>query len=204
MKFPNYRYIAWYYDALAQFIFGNRLENSKRAHLHFIEENNKILIVGGGTGKLIEYIENIDRNVAVDFVEPTANMFFRAKRRLFSTIDAQFYQIPIQEFSGSGYDIIITNFFLDQFDEEEATTIVQHLKTKLNCGGRFIFSDFIKTENLRDQIISKVLFIFFRLLTRSSTNNFPPYEKIFLSSGFKKITSMKYGRNIEAATFTIY
>ena len=53
---PNYNNIAWIYDWLAKVVFGRKQELASRAFLRIIPNDAKILVIGGGTGKIINYL----------------------------------------------------------------------------------------------------------------------------------------------------
>ena len=203
MKSPNYRVVASYYDLLAKIIFGERMEKAKQAHLHLISNYQKVLVVGGGTGKLIDYIDELKNSVVVDFVDSTSKMISKARGRKPDNIDVNFYETPILEFDGEGYDVIFTNFFLDQFSEQGVIEIIEHLKSKLVPDGIILFSDLIQTNDIRDQIFDKIIYFFFRLFTGSTTRTYPPYHDIYSSFGFNRIGRLNFGRNIEASIYTI-
>ena len=55
----NYDNSAWFYDGLSRVVYGNALISSQVYLLQFIPSNATILIVGGGTGRLLEEIAKI-------------------------------------------------------------------------------------------------------------------------------------------------
>ena len=94
---PNYNHLAWIYDWLAKIVFGNNQEIAKQAFLTHIPDKAKVLIVGGGTGKIIDYLRDLNKQLVVDFVEPSANMMIRAKKREVSHLQINFYRRSILE-----------------------------------------------------------------------------------------------------------
>ena len=75
---PKYNRVAFLYDRLAQLVFGNRLELAKKAHLDLLGTDYKVLVVGGGTGSLLKYIEEASIKCYVDFIEVSSQMMRRA------------------------------------------------------------------------------------------------------------------------------
>ena len=200
---PNYNHIAWIYDWLAKIVFGRKQELAMQAFLSVIPDTAKILVVGGGTGKIIDYLRKLHKQLEIDFVEPSANMMYQAKKREVSNLQINFYQQSILDIKTADYDVVLTSFFFDQFTDGQAQLILQHLKPKLRSNGILIFSDFINTNHLWDKLVTRLMFYFFQLTVNIKTNNFPPYNYIFSALGFCTGSSKKISRNILATTYSL-
>ena len=200
---PNYNHLAWIYDWLAKIVFGRKQELATQAYLRIISDKAKILVVGGGTGKIIDYLGNLDKQLEVDFVEQSASMIAYAKKREALHLKLNFYHQSILDFKTEDYDIILTNFFFDQFSQGQAQFILRHLKPKLRSNGRLIFSDFINTNHIWNRLVTQLMFYFFQLTTNIRTNRFPPYDLIFSRLGFYAVSSQKISRNILATTYSL-
>ena len=174
-----------------------------KAFLHIIPDNAKILVVGGGTGKIIIYLEDLSCQLEIDFVEPSANMIKRAKKRQASHLQVYFHHHPILELETADYDVIFTNFFFDQFSQDQAQLIVQHLKPKLRPNGSLIFSDFVNTNYFWDRLITRLMFYFFQITANIRVNTLPCYNSLFSELGFNENSSKKISRNIIATTYSL-
>ena len=197
---PDYNGIAWFYDGLARVIFGKKQTLAKQAFLDLIPASAKVLIIGGGSGKLLEYLNELNKNLLVDFVEISSAMISKAKNRSIGNISVTFHHTSILTLPDIGYDVIITNFFFDQFSLPDAQIIMQHLQPKLKQVGIFIFSDFISTSHRWDKFIESAMFLFFGMLARVRAKRYPQYNLLFkgiLSQGKTKIIS----RNIIATCY---
>jgi len=200
---PDYNHIAWIYDWLAKIVYGEKQELAKQAFLAKIPDKGKILVVGGGTGKIIDYLRDLDKQLEVDFIELSTNMMSYAKKRKVSHLKINFHQHSILDLKSKDYDVVLTNFFFDQFSLLKAHLILQHIKTKLKPNGIILFSDFIVTNNTWDRIVNRIMFYFFQLTAKVRTNNFPNYNILFSSLGFNAADSKKICRNILAITYTV-
>ncbi|NJN40867.1 MAG: hypothetical protein HC811_00060 [Flammeovirgaceae bacterium] len=107
--------IAPYYDFLANLVFGNTLIRAQQKFLESIEPNSSILILGGGSGQILTDIDNIVKGCTINFIEISTGMMELARNRkvINNTIVFDQHLEP----STRTYDIIIMNFFLDQFTE---------------------------------------------------------------------------------------
>lgn len=196
---PNYNFIAWIYDLFVKLVFGNRQERANNEFIGKIPDKSRVLIVGGGTGKIINELDKLDKSLEVDYVEISSKMILISKRRTNRALSLTFYNKSIVDFDRKGYDVIITNFFLDQFTQSVGQEIAIHLYSKLKKDGFLIFSDFIPTNNLFDRFIIAVSFSFLRLTANLGTNRLPDYNDLFIKAKFKQRESTQISRNIISA-----
>ena len=59
----NYNGIAKFYDALSRIVFQRSIIISAQFLIEFIADNNKVLIVGGGTGWILEEISKLHKKI---------------------------------------------------------------------------------------------------------------------------------------------
>ena len=150
---PDYNSIAWIYDFLVRLVFGKKQDRANKEFLKLIPHEARVLVIGGGTGKIINYLDKLDKSLEVDYVEISSQMNALSKRRVNRTLALTFYYESILDFEGNGYDIILANFFFDQFPQSVGQEIAVHLYPKLKKDGFMIFSDFITTNNFCDRLI---------------------------------------------------
>ena len=62
----SYNKLAFAYDFLKWVVFGNRLNQAAVVHLKYIKPNTRILVIGGGTGWILEHLNRVK---SIDFVE---------------------------------------------------------------------------------------------------------------------------------------
>jgi SAM-dependent methyltransferase len=201
MVMPNYNRIAWLYDNLSFIIFGKKQELAKREYLDRIPDKAKVLVVGGGTGSVLAYLSALNKQLQVDFIEPSAKMMRKAKLREATGLQVDYYQTFVQKFDKCGYQIIITNFFFDNFSQHDGLILLNHLKPKLDPKGILIFSDFINSSFFWDKIVARTMFIFFRITINLTIRSYPSYSKIFFTSGFNEFSTRYIGRSIRASVY---
>ena len=193
---PDYNNIAHRYDRLAKLVFGNKLESAKKANIEHIKPGHKVLVVGGGTGSILEYIAELGRKNVIDFVDVSDQMIQIARQREIIDNRVSFYPVKIEEFEISDYDIIITNFFFDQFSQDKTEMILAILKQKLSRNGLVLFSDFLNPTSVRNRIIHTLMKLYFRFTINLKVKQYPDYQKAFYMSGLKQISSKLVGGNI--------
>lgn len=186
--------IAPIYDALARIVFGRSLDSAQQAFLTHIEADAKVLIVGGGTGQILEWLPE-DSGLKVDYVELSKGMLHKASSRTSKGNLVQFICQDIREMKGN-YDIIIANFFLDCFSSDELEAVLLHLKGQLDPEGKFLVTDFYPTNVWHQKLLIQSMHWFFRMVTRLEADelldihdkvkaaNLLPVELKFFRCGF--------------------
>jgi len=77
----NYNGIAKFYDMLSRIVFQKSIIKAQVYLIQFISEGDKIIIVGGGTGWILEEISRLEKkNISVVYVEKSSAMIDLAKK----------------------------------------------------------------------------------------------------------------------------
>ncbi len=143
--FQGFDKIAPFYDGLSFLIFGNLL---LKAQLEFISLSRppcKILIVGGGTGKLLEEIcKRYPEGLDIHYLDFSIKMIEKGKRKNIYKNRVCFEVENIANFKSSteSYDVILTPFFMDCFEVIAQEKIHTMLGNSLKSGGLWFFTDF--------------------------------------------------------------
>lgn len=150
-----------FYDALASVVFFGAINRSHKHLTSFVKPNSKILILGGGTGKLLEYL---DSTVSVKYVELSTAMTVQAKARNTAAkvdfIEADFLKWE----SDQEYDYILCPFFLDLFTKDQLGEVLLKVKRLLKPKGKLLVADFDgNSKKLFHQVLLKLMFVFFSM-----------------------------------------
>lgn len=158
----NFNIIAPIYDVLARVVFGYQLELAQRRFLDDIRADARVLIVGGGTGKILEWLPE-NSNLAINYVELSEGMMRHAKQRYKNGNHVSFCTQDILETKGD-YDVIITNFFLDCFEREKLDNVIAHTHALLKSGGTWLVTDFALPTNAKQRMLLRTMHTFFKLI----------------------------------------
>ena len=82
MSQSNFNLIAPVYDFLAKMVFGSHLKKAQTIFLNQIKEGDRVLVVGGGTGWILEELNQLNKPIKVVYVEPSTKMMSLSKARL--------------------------------------------------------------------------------------------------------------------------
>lgn len=154
-------------------VFGNGLEKASHHFIPQLSESEQILIVGGGTGEILEQFTS---NQTVHFVDSSATMIALAKKRK-HTCSVQFHHCRFEDFIiDQTYNDIWFPFFLDQFNDEEIATILDNAQRHLRPTGKMVIVDFIPVNLLskwHQKLLLRTVIVFFTITTKH------PIRKIF-------------------------
>lgn len=189
----GYDLIAPIYDKLAMLFIGTSLRKAQVHFLHLIPTHSNILIVGGGTGWILEEITKVHhQNLCIDYVDVSAKMIALARKRNVGKNEVHFIQQSIIDFtSDKQYDVIITPFFFDNFKDETAQKIFSLLHQKLSETGLWLYTDFqVKNKNSYWQkAVLFMMYSFFRIAANIEAARLPDMVSQFQHHQYQLIKS---------------
>ena len=108
--------------------FGRELERRREAFLSDVSDTRRVLALGDGDGRALAALLAAAPNACVDYIDVSACMLALARARAgaehvnYRCEDARAAPLPIAQ-----YDLIVTHFFLDCFDETELEPLIARL-----------------------------------------------------------------------------
>lgn len=182
--------VAGIYDSLARLVFGSTILASQVEFLNEIKATDRVLILGGGTGKLLEHLLECE---SIDFVEKSSKMIAKANDRK-SIQPINFIECDFLAFeSNQAYDVIICPFFLDCFDATHLNNVLDKIKMHLINDGRLLVTDFgINTPHL----LSKVMHLFFRATVNLESRKLLDIHSVILNHNFKLLNEKFYWKKV--------
>lgn len=201
MKSNDFDNIAFVYDKLARFVFGKSIVESQQFFLNKIPDHSQVLILGGGSGWILEKLFEIKSAVEVCYVEASEKMILLAQRRLQNDKRVQFVNGTENDIPNRAYDVVIANFYLDLFKEQSLKSVLQKMKASSAPGAKWIVTDFVN-ENWWHLLMLKVMYAFFKATTKIEANKLPQWNTAISEIGGTKTDSNFFYRGfIETAVF---
>ncbi|AZI24326.1 methyltransferase domain-containing protein [Pedobacter sp. G11] len=203
----NYDKIANYYDSLSRLVFGKSQLNAQINQLKNITKNSSILIVGGGTGWILEEIgKRHPSGLKITYVEISAKMLKLSKDRDYGANSVLFIHSSIEDFNlEDHFNIILTPFLFDNFAQERCHLVFQKLDVRLNKDGLWFLVDFTtqpKSGKWWKKLFLKVMYKFFGLISDVEASNLVDMSPYFNDAGYKIIEERSYyGQFIKALIY---
>ena len=211
MPASSFDLVAPYYDHLAKLVFGNSLYNSQITFLNAIPENSRVLIIGGGSGWIIEPVLLAAKQATLLYLEASAKMLALAEHKIaHHPLAAQVeWRLGTEENikPAEKFDVIITNFFLDLFSEPELRNLTSLLNNALQKDGLWLAVDFVKPsgsflKRLGARLFIRSMYIFFRLTCHISGKTLPDWENQLRRHALKEVKSAYfYGGLIKSSVW---
>jgi ubiquinone/menaquinone biosynthesis C-methylase UbiE len=180
----DFNKIAPLYDCLARIVFFGALDRARKHFLDEIKGGQRILILGGGTGRVLDWISKLD--VQIDYVEPSSRMMAKAKKKCAGPSISYFEQ-TFEQFEGKEpYEMIICNFFLDLFNEINLKSNIQRVKLLMRPNSLLIVTDFqVQKGRIWQIILSKIMHGFFRITTGLQSKKLKEINQYLLDQKFE-------------------
>jgi ubiquinone/menaquinone biosynthesis C-methylase UbiE len=190
----NYNNSAWFYDPLSRLVYGRALINAQVYLLQFIPPKSSILIVGGGTGWILEEITRIyPSGLQITYVEVAEKMMALSQKRNTGNNRLTFINDAIENVIGlTDFDVIITPFLFDNFTPQTQQKVFEHLNGLLKPGGLWLNTDFQLTGKWWQAILLKSMILFFKVWCRIESNKVNDIEPYFIKNGYKAIAGKTF------------
>jgi len=202
----NYDMIASSYDLIRKIVLGNSIVKAQVSLLKFIPANSHILIVGGGTGWIIEEINAIhSQGLTIDYVESSAKMIQLSQKKEHRSNKINYIHQPIEAYTTDTiYDIIITPFLFDNFQIKKIAVIFAQLNSYLNKDGMWLYADFVYDENndpLWQKALLKTMYFFFRITCKIETQQLVNMDQFFSTLYYPVFTTSYYHNFIQSVAY---
>lgn len=192
----SYDAIAPIYDALAKLFIGKALRRAQVYFLRHIPSNAKVLIVGGGTGWILEEIANIHpQGLEIDYVDISTKMIALAKQRNCGKNKVTFVQQSILHFENNHqFDVIITPFLLDNFKEDTMRQVFNLLHQTLQTDGLWMYTDFQISHPYTywQKGILFLMYSFFRIAANIEAARLPDVVTQFRLHNYKLVQNQTF------------
>jgi ubiquinone/menaquinone biosynthesis C-methylase UbiE len=202
----NYDKIASVYDLIRRVVFGNSIVNAQVCLLKYAPAYSRILIVGGGTGWIIEEITAIhSEGVIIDYVESSAKMIALSEKRNYAANKVNFIKQPIEDYTTTEkYDVVLTPFLFDNFSIDKIQIIVTKLDSYLKEDGVLLYADFVCDENkgpLWQRILLRIMYLFFRITCNIETQKVINMDRFFDLLYYKVFEESHYNNFIKSIAY---
>jgi ubiquinone/menaquinone biosynthesis C-methylase UbiE len=164
--------LAPHYHWLEAVGFGSVLQQARARWIETVPPPMRVLTVGEGTGDFLRALLRVHRDVVIDCVDTSARMLKLARLRIPGSRNrVRFLQEDVLSWTPpERYDLLVTNFVLDCFPQNEVKLVVQKLAGLANPGAYWLVADFCIPKAAFARLHAKIwlatMYGFFRATTR--------------------------------------
>lgn len=191
----NYDLLAGYYDRLARLVFGDVIFMAQLFLLRSIPAEARVLIVGGGTGWVLEKLCRLHpRGLQITYVESSAKMMAKSKNRDTGENPLTFIHAPVQSAGLEGaFDVVLTPFLFDNFTDETLRAIFAKMDHHLIKGGLWLFADFQhQKDKLSSKVLLKIMYLFFGIFCRIEASRLPDSAALFRHYHYRELSQESF------------
>ncbi len=198
----NYDSIAWFYDRLSRLVYGQTLVKAQQFLVKDIPTDSRVLIVGGGTGWVLEEIAKIhSTGLTITYIDASPKMIAIARKRNLGDNSITFIAATIEAIDTTEvYDVVLTPFLFDNFTESGMRKVFVQLDKNLAPQGRWLFCDFQKTDIFWQKLLLKVMYFFFSVSCGIEASALPGTEICFSEHEYKIRTQKMFLDGFVAST----
>jgi ubiquinone/menaquinone biosynthesis C-methylase UbiE len=199
----DFNRIASVYDALASVVFGKNLVKSQYHFLPVIPDDATVLIMGGGSGELLQTLLQQKPGCQVVYVDASERMVALARRRVQNSARVTFLcGTENVEMPGPAFTVVITNFYLDLFTQQSLQRVITRLRSLLAPGALWLVTDFVTPTRLRQKLLLKSMYLFFRIMSNVEASRISDWQKMLGDAGLSCQETMTfYHGMIKSAIF---
>jgi ubiquinone/menaquinone biosynthesis C-methylase UbiE len=201
----SYERLARFYKLIESITIGPPLLNARLAHLDLLAEGptpKHVLLIGEGNGSFLLPFAQRFQDTQITVIDQSAAMLEIAQSRaleagidmtriFFRQADMQSATLPTNY-----YDLIVTLFFFDNFDESTVCKMITALEGAATVPAQWLLADFQIPEHgwrrLRARFWLAILYGFFRAFAAIPARHLPPIEAILNCSNFKQTARKTY------------
>lgn len=187
----HFNWLAHYYDSLTAILFGKALHKSQVCFLRSAPQGCNLLIIGGGSGKILTALQEVNPSCNIWYVEASSEMLSMAAKKISAESRGRLSFIHGTEKSipqGIRFDAVITNFFLDLYPDQELREISERIYHSLDSKGLWLVSDFVNGGKWWQRMLLWVMYRFFVITCNIKASALPSWEIQLKSAGMKENT----------------
>jgi ubiquinone/menaquinone biosynthesis C-methylase UbiE len=174
--------IARWYRWLEYIAFGRALERRRNAFLSDVADARRALVLGDGDGRFLARLVR-KMHGTIDYVDISPRMLELARGRAGDRVhyilgDARTIPLPAAE-----YDLIVTHFFLDCFNQQDAAALVNKIAHAAAPHARWLISEF-RAVSWWSRLCIGALYVFFRITTGLETKRLIDHHSLLRQRGF--------------------
>jgi SAM-dependent methyltransferase len=209
MPAHSFNLVTPFYDQLSSLVFGAALYQAQESHLALIPAGARVLLIGGGTGRILPALLQQSACREVVFLEASDKMLAKARELAAGLPDGNriVFRLGTEEDIGPAekFDVVLTFFFLDLFSPALLNPITKRLYRALAPGGWWLASDFVcpPGSGLRQAgaaLLFRTMYLFFRVTCGISATTLPDWQGQLGGYGLKPAKSCYFYQGLIKAS----
>jgi len=176
--------IAGAYRWLEYLSFGRELERRRFRHLPHVADARHALILGGGDGRFLARLMRQNPHARAHYVDSSPRMLSLARSKAGGgRVSYRLWDARVVPLAPESFDLIVTNFFLDCFDQADAGKVVARAARAAGPRARWLVAEFRPVWWAG--LFLRGLYLFFRVTTGLKTRRLADHHALLARHGFR-------------------
>ena len=185
--------LAPYYDRIARLVYGEEIVKAQTTFLACIPEGARVLILGGGTGWILNAILENSNPGDIWYVDSSPAMVERARKKYKSSTNVYFVTGTLDDISATQkFDFAITTFYLDLYSDERLSDHVEEIAKRLNRDAHWLVSDFTRSKKIFHRFLLWMMYRFFKAVCRIEASMLPRWEEVLQTRSMNKVAGGEF------------
>jgi ubiquinone/menaquinone biosynthesis C-methylase UbiE len=189
----NFDRLAHAYRWMEYFSFGPYLQQCRSLRINEMTASRRALVYGDGDGRFLAELIRRAPEMRATAVDASSKMLLCLAQRLPAEAHVRLVHADALACAPAGipeapFDLVVTHFFLDCFNEAEMASLLAHVNEAVGEGTLWVVSDFAiprrKPARLLGVLIVRGLYLAFGLLTGLRTRHLPNYPRVMREAGW--------------------
>ncbi|HZD78117.1 MAG TPA: class I SAM-dependent methyltransferase [Acidobacteriaceae bacterium] len=181
------------YRWMEYFSFGSYLHECRKLRLEEMALCKRALVYGDGDGRFLAELVRRAPEIQATAVDASSKMLHQLARRLPGEAQVRLVHADALEYAPAGspgtpFDLVVSHFFLDCFNEAEIASLLAHVNAAVEKSALWVISDFAIPLRMPGRLmgwwIVHGLYIAFGLLTGLKTRRLPDHARVLRESGW--------------------
>jgi ubiquinone/menaquinone biosynthesis C-methylase UbiE len=173
--------------------FGPHLQRCRSLRIDEMASCERALVYGDGDGRFLAELMRHAPEIQATAVDASSEMLLRLAQRLppgarVRRIHGDALECDPAEFPEAKFDLVVSHFFLDCFDEVEITSLLARVHAAIDKSALWIVSDFSipqqKPARFLGMLVVQGLYLAFGLMTGLKTRQLPNHARVMREAGW--------------------
>jgi SAM-dependent methyltransferase len=189
----RFGHLARAYRWMEYFSFGPYLQQCRMLRIDERTGCRRALVFGDGDGRFLAELVRHSPKMQVTAVDASREMLRQSAQRLpleaqVRLVHADALECEPARFSEAPFDLVVSHFFLDCFDEEELASLLTSVNAAVDDSAIWVVSDFAIPQRVvarqLGMLIVRGLYLAFGLLTGLRTRHLPNHGRVMREAGW--------------------
>jgi ubiquinone/menaquinone biosynthesis C-methylase UbiE len=185
--------LAHVYRWMEYFSFGPYLKQCRESRISEMTGSRRALVFGDGDGRFLAELVRHSPKMQLTAVDASREMLLQTAQRLppeaqIQLVHADALRCEPAGFSEAPFELVVSHFFFDCFDEEELASLLTTVNAVVDDGAIWVISDFAIPQRIGARqlgmLIVRGLYLVFGLLTGLRTRRLPDHGRVMRKAGW--------------------